>query len=323
VKLLITSHERASQQETLEHLPEIYADPAEIWVQESQAERYRLYLDDIRVLPVHITTLGATRQYLVELYRGKKIVLMDDDLTFYWRENPDDWHLTVPPEWAMVQMFNEVDEALDKYAHVGLSGREGQNRLTGYSSECTRYMRFTALNTAMMPGHIRYDRINGLSDFDMTLQLLRAGLPSLVFHRWAQGHQQTQARGGLAAGIRTHDRHASEIRQLCELHPGLVRPRKKANVSGGEFGTREEMTVEWKMALDWDRRMGSRGVASPLAEAMQEIVDLRFQVHMLEQTVAKQSERLADMHQVLQGVHDRRQRVVSLEEFTHARDKHT
>lgn len=255
MKICITSLGREKNQRTLMGLPDPLQEITEIWVQSHEQELYEKYWTDVCVLPPEITRLGPTRQFLTRHYWGEKIVLLDDDLDFYWRANPKDWHLTTPPPDAMVQMFAEVEEALDTYAHVGLSGREGQNREMAYAVECTRYMRFLAYNTAMWPDHIRCDRLDGMSDFDTNMQLLRGGLPSKVFYRWAQGQPYTQSPGGCAT-YRTNDTHAAEVAALCELHPGLVTPRYKVNKGGGIFGHRDEVTVGWKLALGWDNRPG-------------------------------------------------------------------
>lgn len=274
MRYIITTLGRITRQETLANLPESIADKVELWVQAHEYENSCLYYDDVHALPDHIRTLGPTRQYLLDLYRGEKIVLMDDDLTFYWREDPKDWHLTIPPELQMMIMFGEVETALDKYAHVGLSGREGQNHESAYSVECTRYMRFLAYNTAMFPDHVRLDRVSGMSDFDCNIQLLRAGLPSLVFYRWAQGQKSTQQPGGCTLE-RTRESHFAEVRRMCELHPGLVVPRKKMNRSGGVFGQRDEVTVAWKMALGWDTRAADQRQPTELEVVLATCQELR------------------------------------------------
>lgn len=206
---------------------------------------------------------------------------MDDDLTFYWRADPADWHLTTPPPEALEQMFEELDDALDSYAHVGVSGREGQNREAAYAAECTRYMRLLCYNTALWPADVQCDRLDGNGDFDTNLQLLRAGLPNKVFYRWAQGQRATQTPGGMA-GQRTHDTHTAEVLALCELHPGLVVPTQKRNRSGGDFGIRDEVQVAWKQALGWDARAGR--IETPGERWWRELAELRARVREMETT---------------------------------------
>lgn len=233
----------------------------------------------MQALPPEIQRLGPTRQFLVDHYRGERIVLMDDDLGFLWREDPARWQLTVPPGWAIEQMFSEIDRALDDYVHVGVSGREGNNRVGEYSVECTRYMRLLAYDTSRLPLDVVVDRLDGMSDFDTNLQLLRRGLPSLVFYRWAQGQGSTQSPGGCAT-YRTHDTHSAEVAAMLELHPGLVTPVQKRNRSGGEFGVRDEVQVAWKLALNWDTR--TRGVDTPGERMARQLAQSRARVAELE-----------------------------------------
>ena len=174
--------------------------------------------------------------------------MMDDDLTFYVRPDRGDWRLRMPRPDQMEEMFFEVEAKLDEYAHVGISGREGNNRVLEYGSECARYMRMLCYNTARFPLSVRCDRLDGVSDFDANLQLLRHGMPSYIFSRYAQGQDETQAAGGCSL-TRTHDSHAAEILLLAELHPHQVRVVEKHNKTGGEFGHRTEAVISWRGAL--------------------------------------------------------------------------
>jgi hypothetical protein len=215
----------------------------------------------------------------VRKYWGEKIVLLDDDLDFYWRADPKDWHLTTPPPIALENMFAEIEWKLNDYAHVGVSGREGNNRVMDYAVQNTRYMRLLAYNTALWPESIMCDRLDGMSDFDTNMQLLRAGLPGCVFFRWAQGQRSTQSPGGCSL-YRTNDSHAAEVVALCDLHPGLVTPRYKRNRSGGLFGHRDEVTVAWQLALGWDARKGA--IVSPTERMARELAEARRRIAELE-----------------------------------------
>jgi hypothetical protein len=259
VKILITTLGRPHAQVTLANLPERLREVTTLVCQAHEvAVHARLYSDrcaGIVELPEDIDNLGATRQYILDELRGQKYVLLDDDLTFYVRSVRTDWRLRMPTDEDMLDLFHEIDWKLDDYAHVGVSGREGNNREERYGVECVRYMRVLAYNTAMFPADVRADHINGMSDFDVNLQLLRRGLPSYVFFRYAQGQSMTQAEGGCAIN-RTHETHNAEVDWMVAANPGLVRRTEKKNKTGGDFGTRAEVIVAWKRALDY-------GVANP------------------------------------------------------------
>ncbi len=258
MRLLITTLGRCEDQQTLANLPPALPRRTTLVVQEHEFEehdrRWAGKCAGVWPLPAHVRNLGATRQFLLDHHRqlGDKYVLLDDDLTFYVRTDRDDWHLRTPTEEDMVEMFQEVEWKLDDYAHVGVSGREGNNREERYGVECVRYMRLLAYSPAKFPDWVRADRLDGMSDFDLNLQLLRAGLPSYTFYRYAQGQPGTQTAGGCSLN-RTHETHDREVALMCEMHPGLVRPTLKKNRGGGDFGTRSEVEVSWKRALGWGR----------------------------------------------------------------------
>src|SRR5690606_5825739 len=145
-------------------------------------------------------------------------------------------------------MFRLLEEAIvDRgYAHAGISAREGNNRVPESEVESTRYMRVLAYDTTRTEAE--HGRIDGMSDFDVNMQLLRHGLPSLVLFRYAQGQKGTQAPGGCALN-RTHETHDREIDQMIAWHGDLVKERLKQNKTGGDFGTRRELTLYWQKAI--------------------------------------------------------------------------
>lgn len=250
MKVLITTLGRCHNQVTLKNLHGSSVAPILV----VQAHEYDIHkstypAQDVLELPEYVTRLGATRRYLCEKFNKNKLVLLDDDLTFYYRPTPGDWHLkpAAPPQ--IDKMFAGVEEALTNYAHVSVSAREGNNTVSEDWVENTRYMRFLAYNTGLFPGGLEIGRVDGMSDFDLNLQLLKAGKRSRVLFSYAQNHPGTQAAGGCSLQ-RTHATHEEEIRKMLEWHAPFVKARQKRNKTGGEFGTRTELTVFWKKAFE-------------------------------------------------------------------------
>lgn len=250
----VTSLGRVDEQKTLINLPPRIRERTLIIVQDHELRDYSRRWDGqcggVLSLPPEIRTLGPTRRWLYEQARGAgrgAVVMLDDDLDFYIRRDPSDWHLTTPEPAELEQMFAEVERKLeDGYMHVGVSGREGNNRVDEYGVECTRYMRLLAYRTDHPEG-IVHGRIDGMSDFDVNLQLLRAGHPSYVFFRYAQGQSGTQTPGGCSIN-RTLETHEREVDFMVREHAPHVKKRMKQNKGGGEFGTRPEVTIYWKRA---------------------------------------------------------------------------
>jgi hypothetical protein len=268
--LAITTLGRLRQQTTLSNLPQSLRRRTLLVCQHHEVDAHwrahRPACADVLALPEWVDNLGPTRQWLAEEFWGQKYVLLDDDLTLYRRQQRDHWHLVECTDRDAEEMFEEIEQKLDDYAHVGVAGREGHNHARGYGVECVRYMRILAYNSRLWPAHVRSDRVSGMSDFDVNLQLLRAGLPSYVFSRYGQGQGSTQAPGGCALN-RTHETHDREVDLLVAMHPGLVRKVRKQNRSGGEFGDRSEVVVSWKMALGHDLRCPAEGAGVAAAGA--------------------------------------------------------
>ena len=93
-----------------------------------------------------------------------------------------------------------------------------------------------------------HGRVRVMEDFDITLQILRAGGSCAVNYYYAQGQRMTNEAGGCSTW-RTHEIHEESARRLAELHPGIVSLRQKQNKGDQNgFGTRTEVTIQWKSA---------------------------------------------------------------------------
>lgn len=258
MQIYITTLGRVGAQKTLHNLPEDVQRETILVVQDHEYTKHQqLYRDvvkEVRALPPEVRTLGPTRRMVFEWREDRKILLLDDDLDFYWRRIENDWHLTTPNAPAMWKMLTEIDSKLDVYSHVGVSGREGNNRVSAYGVECTRYMRLLGYRTDWPRGVAQHGRIDGMSDFDVNLQLLRAGYPSYVFFRWAQGQSGTQTPGGCSLD-RTLEKHEAEVDFMVREHAPFVKKRLKQNKTGGTFGTRPEVTIYWQRAYESGRAL--------------------------------------------------------------------
>ena len=111
----------------------------------------------------------------------------------------------------------------------------------------TRTLRVLAYQTQ---AHVRCNhlRVSVMEDFDIALQLLEKGGSIAVSYWWAQGQRMTNESGGCSV-YRSHEVHEDSARSLATLHPGLVSLRQKSNKTDRDgFGTRTEVTIQWKLA---------------------------------------------------------------------------
>ena len=227
-------------------------------VRQDEIEQYRKVLpEEIKIMNVgKPKNLSEKRVIIAENIKAAgedSFLTCDDDVMLYVRKGSDDWHLRYPEGHEVEWMLSRFDDFLQDYPMVGLSPREGNNR-TGAGAfplirECTRSMRFYAFRTKDLL-EIDSGRLPEMADFDTTLQFLRRGQKNAVLYYWAQGQPGSQHPGGCAA-YRTSETHDVVCRKLAELHPGFVTLRQKANKGHQHgFGTRTEVTVQWKKAYE-------------------------------------------------------------------------
>lgn len=192
--------------------------------------------------------ISLTRQHCGRVSRNPKFIMFDDDLRFYRRISPTDWHLRYLPDVhdTAMGMLQKVSSTLDKFAHCSISAREGNNRLEYPGVECSRPLRALAYQKEEFLGCV-HGRVKIMEDFDITLQLLRKGHKNFVISYWAQGQKQTQMEGG-CSDYRTLELHEENVKKFAKLHEGFVQLREKHNKSGGEFGHRLEATIYWTKA---------------------------------------------------------------------------
>lgn len=181
----------------------------------------------------------------------EKFMMLDDDIRFIRRESKDKTTLvqTVPAD--LDQMFQYVESSLDAYSHVAVSARQGNNNMGvgSWHSLCeenTRTMRALAYRTEHFM-RAKHCRVQFMEDFDVNLQLLRMKLKNLNLGWWSQDQKMTNAAGG-CSDQRTHALHEKAAHDLAALHPEFVKLRQKVNKTGGDFGTRTEVTIFWKKA---------------------------------------------------------------------------
>lgn len=220
------------------------------------------YTDAILPLYPNCTVVGcpevgiaATRHWIGQYARAveqDKFLMLDDDIRFLIRKSPEVWNLREAEPEEVTQMLGLVEKLLGKYGHVGISAREGQAHMglgdLESVSENTRTLRALAYRTDDFLS-VEHGRVQVMEDFDVNLQLLRKGIPNANTVYFAQGQKMTNAPGGCST-YREHAVQEASAHKLAELHEGFVKTRQKANKTDKEgFGTRTEVTIQWKKAF--------------------------------------------------------------------------
>lgn len=182
-------------------------------------------------------------------------MMMDDDINFLKRLSDDSpAQQTIKDRDDTDDMLDDVLKSLVIYPQVALGLREGNNHAGNgprpLPTECTKAIRAVAYWTDVFVS-VDTNRVWTMSDYDTTLQILEAGYKNVVLNWWMSGQKGTNTPGGCSIW-RNNALHEQSVKRMVELHPGIVRPRLKENKTGGEFGTRMELTIGWKKAYSGD-----------------------------------------------------------------------
>jgi hypothetical protein len=195
--------------------------------------------------------------------------MLDDDMDFCYRP------VVSEPKLSMIDSAERMSTMIDTlrgwleggFVHVGLSARQGNNR-PYYDDEgtyglhpyrdATRMMNAYAYDTAevnklIRRGKVELGRIPVMEDFDLTLQLLRLGMPNRVSFEYCWNQRGSGRRGGCEV-YRTSEMQAAAARRLAELHPNFVKVTTKVSKSSSEswkgMKERVDVVVHWRKAFE-------------------------------------------------------------------------
>ena len=200
--------------------------------------------------PRHI---GAVRQFIVDQHSadneyGPGVLMLDDDLRFFKRRTDDPTKFLSASSKEIVGCLGQLTMLMRDYAHGGLCAREGANRSTKRIEECTRLLRALWYDvTVLRKQKIRFDRMTVMEDFDVALQLLRAGYKSFCYRDFVQDQTQSNAPGGCSI-YRTLDVQAAGAKALNKLHPEFTKVVQKTTTTAWQGATRYDINVMWKKA---------------------------------------------------------------------------
>lgn len=264
MKIYIPTYGRSErlQNSTFHKLPKALQKKAHLVVQKREKDKYSGY--PILVLPDNIRSVAPTRQWIIDnhdIKTTKYLVMLDDDIRFDLRRKDDPGKFTTAFEQDILNLFKTLKQMLSKYTHAGVISREGGNR-HHKALMATRMCRVLAYNVPeLRKSGAKFNRPLKqaphekftMEDFDITLQLLRAGHANIVLTDWIQGQGSSNAKGGCSE-YRTLDIHAQSAKTLAALHPGFVKVVEKTTKTAWGGATRLDVIVQWKRAYESSKR---------------------------------------------------------------------
>lgn len=251
MKIYIPTRGRVGKQITLRSLPAKLRERTWLVCPKDELSQHKEYHPNVLAQPSSVKSISEKREWIIKQAHKSgevKLAMIDDDCGFYARGEKG-----LLKEYAtdklLIQTFAWVEKQLDKFAHVGLSSRMGNNHVEEAIKQTGRMMHFLAYSVDTAVTHIKFNRVKQREDFDYTLQLLRKGYDNLIKYDVCVAPGSYGAKGGCDAE-RTVAGSDEEAEKLAALHPGLVKVVQK-----DYKGTpRKEVVVQWKKALGFDVR---------------------------------------------------------------------
>lgn len=202
--------------------------------------------------------LSYVRQWIVSEWaeQDQPVIMLDDDLSFFVRAEPDKWNLVAAGPEQTVEIFQRLYDHVESgvYAHAGLSPRQMNN--THFPSTEQRTMRMNAVHCVdpqvLRKERIRYDTVELMEDYHVTLSLFSKGYDNIVLTDAAWDQNRGSGADGGFALTRTKELQESAAHRLAELHPAVVKVvTKKPKTGQGDVwgGERTDVKVMWQEAL--------------------------------------------------------------------------
>jgi hypothetical protein len=247
MEVFIPTLGRPTRQETWKNLPPSVQERTKLLINADDDVAYGFY--PRIVLPSDCRGIGKVRQWVVE-NAGPKVVMLDDDLRFAIRRNDDPTKFRDATSEQVATMFKSISAALDVYAHVSVSTREGGNRCIEDYVWDTRLLRVLAYRTDVLRNEdISFDRIPVMEDFDVTLQLLRKGYSNVAINWMVQDQLGSNLAGGCST-YRSPELQAAAAHGLKLLHPNFVTVVTKQTKTAWQGQERTDVKIQWKKARD-------------------------------------------------------------------------
>lgn len=234
------------KQPTLEAMPRSVLKDVRLVVQPHEKDKHNYDVKKI-ILPKEIDRIHTTREWLFKHTDTDKMFLLDDDLSFFARKSDSDWHLVKLNEHGMETMLSRMTHRLEYYNHVSISCREGNNRVEKAFKLCGRAIRAVGYRTEVVSKLENIARLRFMSDFDVTLRLLRLGHANYISYMYAQNHGGSNAPGGCSL-TRTSEELARSAEGLYSFHKEYVKLVEKETKGSWGGGKRLDVTVQWKKA---------------------------------------------------------------------------
>jgi len=224
---------------------------------QGQGAMYRqTHPDLLEVLerPLEVTNVGLCREFIGHTFRGKDILVMDDDLRFRTyhsrgREGTQQFQLD-RDDW--LHMISEIRELFGRgFLHVGFkSGNTPPAK--GKYNYCARICQAVAYSADFDPDSVEWymPETPFAQDFYVNLQLLTRGDPNAILNEYTTTEVlPSGAAGGCTDAGRDFEKLNETHRALHNAFPEFVKLKSKTTTIGPWAGKEKlSFNIQWKKA---------------------------------------------------------------------------
>jgi hypothetical protein len=216
MKIYIPTRGRPEQQRTAEALESAGID-ATLVLSKDDEENY--FTEGVSCITVKASDIATKRQRILELSPKGKILMLDDDLTFYTRK--PDGNFVKADKRGIQRIIKWFSHALSDHAHAGLTDKfMGQSKRRGVQNH-GRYNQALGYNTKLFPSPAPKFRVAINEEHDMHLQLATRGLEPIINNEFSKDAKY-YSEGGCSTW-RTKTVEAKAMKQFAALWPDLVK----------------------------------------------------------------------------------------------------
>jgi hypothetical protein len=259
MKIIIRTLNRKDNQITYNNLPEKYQNNVIFVVREHEFDFFCLKYGEGKVLllPNDTKNITDTTNFILNHF-NEKILICDDDLKFI---NKTYTMINNKPKWHKLDinnneehfdiLFNKLNTLSETYIHGGLSHACIKPSIKCYPINYNyRNSTHVYIDCSKLPKDIRY-RIDGVEDFDLTLQLLSKGYQNFTLTDYIVS-EKSYAKGGCDL-YRTLEYHNESCRKLQKQWPEYVKLREKTLKTPKAWKGKIQLktTIQWKKAIKY------------------------------------------------------------------------
>lgn len=246
--LYIPTYGRVHNQATFYALPKSWLHRTALVARPEEADALR-DATGATVLVAPVRGIRDTRQWILDQHEGEKLLMFDDDLKFA-RRRQDDPTKFLPVGLGsthMENMLNILWWAMDDAHVVGLASRGGANRDTRAWRPNQRIFDVMGLRMDTVRAEGFSYRQPFMEDFDLQLQFLTRGYPTMMLNTYTKDDFGSNTPGGCSTYRDAYGQMLASL-TLWQNWPDFVGIRK-VKAQWTDIGERYDVTVQWSKAF--------------------------------------------------------------------------